>query len=317
MSKDIEFELRINLLKNNLSFLSKILMIATYCSGNCCCGHGFNNDSYSCQKAIDSIYKVMSYIEKNNDNYLLTKVKEIKIKYTDFLMRKYDKNICGVYLNKMAEICSNKDIFIYIINETNLLKEVMIKEVTKIHHSIECLEELVNLCENSEIFLHILIDLKNDDIILNKRLYREMLKKICSSSTNNNKLIFEKKIFNNILDLIFTTKTKYLTEIEGFFDVFFKSDSFSRLLYKKKLAIGEDFSNLITKLNFNGFTGYSMEVVIRIMLMFILMGEKYKLEEYPHENFYIEELKKAFKKLPKLNCEEYNEIKQYFEKEEI
>ena len=68
MSKDIEFELRINLLKNNLSFLSKILMIATYCSGNCCCGHGFNNDSYSCQKAIDSIYKVMSYIEKNNDN---------------------------------------------------------------------------------------------------------------------------------------------------------------------------------------------------------------------------------------------------------
>lgn len=241
MSKDNEFELRINLLKNNLSFLSKILMIATYCTGNCCCGHGFNNDSYSCQKAIDSIYKVMSYIEKNNDNYLLTKVKEIKIKYTDFLMRKYGKNICGVYLNKMAEICSNKDIFIYIINETNLLKEVMVKEVTEIHHSIECLEELVNLCENSEIFLHILIDLKNDDIILNKRLYREMLKKICSSSSSNNKLIFEKKIFNNILDLIFTTKTEYLTEIEGFFDVFFKSDSFSRLLYKKKLAIGEGF----------------------------------------------------------------------------
>lgn len=182
MTKDNNFQLRMKLLENDSSFLYKILIISTYSAGHCCCGHGYNKSSYSCQKAIDSIYKVMSNIEKNNDFYLLKNAKEIKIKYTEFLMNKYGKNICGVYLNKLLEICSNEDIFTYIIIDTNLLKEVMIREVTKIHHSIDCLEEMVGLCQNPEIFINILNDLtSSDDIILHKRLYREMLKKMINS----------------------------------------------------------------------------------------------------------------------------------------
>ena len=71
MTKDNNFQLRMKLIENYSSFLYKILIISTYSAGHCCCGHAYNESSYSCQKAIDSIYKVIAYIEKNNDFYLL------------------------------------------------------------------------------------------------------------------------------------------------------------------------------------------------------------------------------------------------------
>ena len=114
MTKDDNFQFRMNLLKKNSLFLYKILLIATYQSKVCCCFHNLNERAYSCQKALDSILQLMSYIEKNNDFHLLEKVKDLKIKYATFLMNKYGKNICGVYLNRLVGICSNKDIFIQI-----------------------------------------------------------------------------------------------------------------------------------------------------------------------------------------------------------
>ena len=316
MTKDNNFQLRMKLIENNSSFLYKILIISTYSAGHCCCGHAYNKASYSCQKAIDSIYKVISNIEKNNDFYLLKNAKEIKIKYAEFLMNKYGKNICGVYLNKLLEICSNEDIFTYIIINTNLLKEVMIREVTKIHHSIDCLEEMVGLCQNPEIFINILNDLtRSDDIILHKRLYREMLKKMINSLKGETveKLLFKNFIFK-IIDLISVENITHLSDIEGIFDILLNGNDFIvQAFYKNEYKLGKKFYNVINYLNQNSFIGINMCTTLRIMNMFLSVGEKIK-EKYHCENYFVNDLRESYNILPSMNSEEFTEIKKFYEK---
>jgi hypothetical protein len=316
MTKDNNFQLRMNLIENYSSFLYKILIISTYSAGHCCCGHAYNESSYSCQKAIDSIYKVIAYIEKNNDFYLLKNAKEIKIKYAEFLMNKYGKNICGVYLNKLLEICSNEDIFTYIIINTNLLKEVMIREVTKIHHSIDCLEQLVGLCQNPEIFINILKDLtSSDDIILHKRLFREMLKKMINSLKGETveKLLFKNLIFK-IIDLISVENITHLSDIEGIFDILLNGNDFIvQAFYKNEYKLGKKFYNVINYLNQNSFIGINMCTTLRIMNMFLSVGEKIK-EKYYCENYFVNDLRESYNILPSMNSEEFTEIKKFYEK---
>jgi len=315
MTKDNNFQLRKKLLENDSSFLYKILIISTYSAGQCCCGHGYDKISYSCQKAIDSIYKVMSNIEKNNDFYLLKNAKEIKIKYTEFLMNKYGKNICGVYLNKLLEICSKEDIFTYIIINTNLLKEVMIREVTKIHHSIDCLEEMVGLCQNPEIFINILNDLtSSDDIILHKRLYREMLKKMINSLKGETveKLLFKNLIFR-IIDLISVENITHLSDIEGIFDILLNGNDFIvQAFYKNKYKVGKKFYNVIARLNQNSFIGVNMCTTLRIMNMLLSVGEKIK-EKYNCENYFVNDLRESYNILPLMDDEEFTEIKKFYQ----
>ena len=128
MTKDTDYSLRKELLSSNPEFLYKIVIISTYLSGTCCCNQCFFPRTYACQKSIDSIYKLISFISYSN-HYLLSNVKNLKIKIVDFLAKKAGKNVCLVYLNKLMEICQNNDIVSYLLSETNLFLEMMKKDI--------------------------------------------------------------------------------------------------------------------------------------------------------------------------------------------
>ena len=318
MGKDIDFSQRIKLIQNYKDLLLKILIISTYASNICCCYHGFQIKTISCHKAIDTILEVLSYIEKNNYSIHLENEKYIKIKYTDFLSKKYNKNVCIVHLNKMAEVLSNKDIFKYLIEETDLFISMVNKEATEIHHCIDSLENFVNLCEYPKILLKVLKNenfrehLNYEEMRAYKRIYREILKKILSNSQNDfieEEIYKNHNIFKNLINLLSKID---LIEIEGIFDVLLNPDTpyIIDIFYRNPISIGEQFLEIAEKLY--RFEELKINAFYRIMNRFLLIGQKIK-EKYNIENYYVNELKNAFQKISGNDSDEYKELKKYFE----
>ena len=73
----------------------------------------------------------------------------------------------------------------------------------------------------------------------------------------------------------------------------------------------EQVENLIK----NELIGNRLTAVIRIMNLFIKIGEKVKIQ-FGGDNFYVNEFKEIYKKISELqsikNSEEYNEFENYF-----
>ena len=314
MGNDVDFSQRIKLIQNYKDLLLKILIISTFTSNICCCYHGFGIKTVTCHKAIDTILKALLYIEKNNDSIYLENEQYIKIKYTDFLSKKYDKNVCIVHLNKMAEVLSNKDIFKYLIEETDLFISMVNKEATKVHHCIDELENFVNLCEYPKSLLKVLKNenfkehLNNREMRAYKRIYREILKKILSNSQSD---FIEEEIYKNhtLINLLLRID---LIEVEGIFDVLLNPDSPYRIdiFYRNPIIIGEKFLEIANNLHW--FEQLKINAVFRIMNRFLLIGQKIK-EKYNIENYYVNELKNAFQSFKGNDSDEYKELKKYFE----
>ena len=318
MEKDTDYSLRKKITENHKELLIKILKISTYTSRICCCFHGFKNQTYSSHKAIDSILKTLQYIENNNINNLLESEKYIKIQYTKFLSEKFAKNVCIVHLNKMAEILTNKEIFIYLIEETNYLKDMTYKESKSVHHCIDELEKLVTLCEYPEVFLKLLNLSIDDDLIQNeelrslKRMYREMLKKVLMSCSRD---FIEQNIYNN--DNIFKRFIKDISNIdlieaEGIYDILLNPDEpfIIDIFYKYPAEIGYYCDSAVN--NLSKFSELKVNALFRIMIRFLSIGKKIK-EKYGIENIYITQLKSTFSKIQDNNSNEYDELKKYFE----
>lgn len=318
MGNDVDFSQRIKLIQNYKDLLLKILIISTFTSNICCCYHGFGIKTVTCHKAIDTILKALSYIEKNNDSLYLEDEKYIKIKYTDFLSKKYDKNVCIVHLNKMAEVLSNKDIFKYLIEETDLFISMVNKEAIKVHHCIDELENFVNLCEYPKSLLKVLKNenfkehLNNREMRAYKRIYREILKKILSNSQSDfieEEIYKNHNIFKNLINLLSRID---LIEAEGIFDVLLNPDFpyIIDIFYRNPIIIGEKFLEIAKNLYWS--EELKINAVFRIMNRFLLIGQKIK-EKYNIENYYVNELKNAFQCFRGNDSDEYKELKKYFE----
>ena len=316
MTKDIFYQQREYLFQNHWDFLYKVFVISTYLSGTCCCNHCFYKRTYSCQKAIDSIYKFFRYIENQKTIYLENE-KKLKIKIADFLANKYGKNVCSVYLNKMIEICSNKDVVSYLVLEKNLYMQMVTKDREEVHHGIENLEKFIALSQDPKTFYYFFCEFTPQEIYNNIRISREIIKKLINPSTDLNmvKLVYEGKIFKNILNLISmdTYPSIRITEIEGIFDALLVVDNTNVIdvFYKNKFKVKEHFSKLIDNLLNNQFYDLNMGATFRIMIMFILLGEKIR-QKYNIQNFYIEEFRTIYNRVNSIENEDAREFKKYF-----
>ena len=256
----------------------------------------------------------MSHIEKNNIRNLLDEEKKLKIKYTDFLIQKYGKNVCIVYLNKMAEICSNKDIFEYLFIKTDLFKRVMIKEMDEVHHCIDNLEHFITICENPIVFMKLIDSLSSSEIYKYNRFYSEMIKKV-KYNKNSQNIIYEGNSFKNIINLLSfaSENSSYIIEIEGIFNIFLNIDNedILEIFYKNYYTIVKFISKIVDNFIKNNLYEICMDTVIRIMIKFILIGEKIK-SKYNCKNCYIEEFRDIYKKIHFLKSDDALELKKYF-----
>ena len=314
MTKDTDYSLRKELLSSNPEFLYKIVIISTYLSGTCCCNHCFFPRTYACQKSIDSIYKLISFISDSN-HYLFCNVKNLKIKIADFLAKKAGKNVCLVYLNKLMEICQNNDIVSYLLSETNLFMEMMKKE-KQIQHIIDSLEKFISLIKDPKLILAFLNKFTTSQLIEYKRETREMIKKLVSNSSDFStiKSVYEGNIFKNVLDLTsYTTTYSSLTEAEGIFESIVVTDNYNviDIFYKNKFSIKNNFLKLINYYLDNNLHGLNIDAAFRIMTMFIVLGEKIK-QKYYCQNFYIQELREIYYKITSFNTEDAQQFKKYF-----
>ena len=344
MNNHISYRLRIKLLRNNFDFLYKIIIISTTLSGTCCCGHAFNSRSYSCQKAVDSIFKLLSHIDNSPIDYnqintgflfslsffasnkidinLFNKAQQLKIKIADFLCKKAGKNVCFVYLNKLMEICKNKNISAYLLSETNLFFEVIKKDESSIHHLIDSFEKFINLVNEPKECLSFLNKLSSYDLHKYNRISREMIKRIINSSDKSIiTSLYEGSIFKNIINLIscaIIDKNISLIEVEGIFEsiLVVNNTEIISIFYQKKFSIKNYFSQLFDYYIKNNYLGYSMDSAFRIMILFIGIGDKVK-QKYNCQNFYIEELRDIYHKInsiSSLGSEDSINFKNYFKK---
>ena len=315
MGKDIDFSQRLKIIENKKELFLKTLQISTYVSGICCCYHSFSNATISCHKAIDTILKALSYIEKNNISFHFENEKYIKIKYAHFLSEKYDKNVCIVHLIKISEILSNKDIFKYLIEETDLFKNMIYKEVKTVHHCIDELENFVNICEYPQIFLKVLTLIDNNDFQENRayyRIYREIVKKILQNCPRD---FIEEKIYKNekiLKYFIMNLSILDLIETEGIYDILLNPDNphIIEIFYKNHFDIG--YSCMRAVINLSNFSDLKINALVRIMNRFLSIGQKIK-EKYNVQNYYVNELKSAFQMIGGNDSDEYKELKKYFE----
>ena len=321
MTKDINFKQRINLLSNFPEFLYKVLVTSTYVSGICCCGHNFYTKTYSCQKAIDCIYKLMNYVENNqmkNINNLLSEEKRLKIKFTDLLFKKRGKNVCMVYLNKMAEICSNDDIFEYLFVKTNLFKECLFKinENYENQHDIQNLLHFITICENPKLLMNLVNSVNSEQIYKHNKLYFEIIKKVKGNKKSKN-LIYEGNSLENIMNLLSAAaeNSSYIIEIEGVFEIILNveenDEDLLEIFYKNYFTFVKYINRIIDNFIKNKLYGICMDTAIRIMIKFILIGEKIK-KEYDCKNPYIEEFRNIYKKIEFLKSDDALELKEYF-----
>ena len=313
MSKDNDYLQRIKIFKKYPDFFYKVLIIAMYNTHVCCCGSSLNfeeNFICSCFKTGQIIFETFKNIEEQN---LSLNIKEIKMKCVDFMIKNLGKNIAGAYLLKMENISNNKnEIFNYIIKETNLLKErLQRKKDGSFGHCIDDFEKFISSCNNPELIYDILIMITTPKDRYEIRIYRILLIILTNIIKDNDteqleKYIYNREIFENLLDTL--SYDIWLGEYEGIWEVLLNSENKSiiKIFNKNKYNVTEILDLQINKLFKNGLNNSRLSAVIRIMVLFLKIGEKFK-KEFDCDNYYANEFKKIYIKIPW-----YKELKQYF-----
>ena len=256
-------------------------------------------------------------MEDNNINY--EAVKQVQNQIIEFFFSNIGKNSCIVFLYKMTKMLNSDYIFNHILNNTNLLNEAITKENDdSFRHAIDGFEALLNLCKDPELLLKILNIITPPDKGVKNRIYREILKNISNIINNNNRLEYlEKKLYNDnnlgkVLEIL--KQDVYLGDYEGIFQILLDSNNsiiitiFYRM--KNKLNIGEIMNNQVYNLVKNNMTGRRLNGVIRIMNLFIKIGNEIK-KKYNVSNYYAEQFRDSYKKIIDLDLKDEEDIDEF------
>ena len=321
ISKDEDYSQSIYILTKYPDFFYKVLVIAIYITNVCCCGHGLNyenNLNSSCFKTGQLIFEIFKSIEEKK---ISLNIKETKMKCVDFMVKNLGKNISSIYLLKMGEVCNNNDdIFNYLINESNLLEETLNRKGDEFGHCVEHLEEFISICKNPSLLFKILVFISPPKVGIKRRVYREILKTLNNIVNDNDIENLEKCLYNSIIFKKILETLKYdiwLGEYEGIWELLLNSDNqyIIKIFYKNKYDVNKIFMEQVENLIKNELIGNRLTAVIRIMNLFIKIGEKVKIQ-FGGDNFYVNEFKEIYKKISELqsikNSEEYNEFENYF-----
>jgi len=236
------------------------------------------------------------------------------MKCVDFMIKNLGKNIAGTFLLKMENMSNNKnEIFNYIIKETNLLKERFQRKIGIFGHCIDDLEKFLSSCNNPELIYDMLIIITTPKDKYEIRIYRFlliMLTKIIKENDTEEleKYIYNREIFENFLDTL--SYDIWLGEYEGIWEILLNSENKSiiKIFNKNKYNVTEILDLQVNKLINNGLINLRLSAVIRIMILFLKIGEQVK-KEFDCDNYYANEFKKICVKIPFYY---YEEFKQYF-----
>ena len=321
MSKDEDYFHSIYILKKYPDFFYKVLVIAIYITNVCCCGHGLRlNDNLccSCFKTGQIIFEIFKYADTKN---ISINIKETKMKCVDFMVKNLGKNVCSVYLLKMGEMCNNKDdIFNHLINESNLLNETLNREGDEFGHCINHLEEFMSMCKSPDLLFKILVFISPPKAGIKRRVFREILKILTNIVNDKDVENLEKSLYNSIIFQKILETLKYdiwLGEYEGIWRLLLNPDNqcIIKIFHKNKYDVTKIFMQQVDNCIEKQLIDMRLTAVIRLMTLFIKVGEKVK-NQFGGENFYVNEFKGIYLKLSDLSSlkdyEDYKEFEQYF-----
>ena len=303
MSNDKDMNNRIYLIVKYPDLFYKITIIACNTISSCCCGHGMDysmNSAGSSIKSILLVFETFKYMEENK--IVFDSAKKAKIQILEFLFKNIGKNICIVYLYKMTKMLNKDEIFNHILNKTNLFMEAIAKECNECFgHAIDGFEEFIKLCNIPKHLFKMLIIISPPEKGLKSRIYREILKSITNIISENQIDYLEKKLYNSeifqeALDTL--NQDIYLGEYEGIWEILLNSsnNNIVKIFYKNKYEVGDILTNQINNLVENNFTGMRLNVVIRIMNLFLKVGNEVK-KKFNTNNYYLEQFRDAYKKI--------------------
>ena len=114
-----------------------------------------------------------------NNNIKNDFVKQEKFNILEFYVSYIGKNSCIIYLNEMTSMLNSVDIFTYIVDTTDLLKEVLTNEDDpSLPHSIDAIETFVTQCKSSELIFKILAFISPPKTGIQIRIFQELLKNL-------------------------------------------------------------------------------------------------------------------------------------------
>ena len=322
MSNDKDMNNRIYLMLKYPDLFFKITIIAANTISSCCCGHGMNctnNEAGSSIKSILLVFETFKYIEENK--IILDNVKKAKIQILEFLFKNIGKNIAIVYLYKMTKMLNKDEIFNHILNKTSLFKDAIAKEYNdSFDHAIEGFEEFIKLCNIPEHLFKMLIYISPPEKGLKSRIYREILKIITNIISENQIDYLEEKLYNSqIFQKVLETLKQdiYLGEYEGIWQVLLDSNNTNivKIFYKNKYDVSNIMMNQVDNLIKNNLTGMRLNVVIRIINLFLKVGKEVE-KKFTVTNYYYEQFRDIYKKISSLTLgdnEDIQEFKKYYE----
>ncbi len=237
------------------------------------------------------------------------------------MVKNLGKNIGSVYLLKMENICDNdNDIFNYIINETNLLKETLKRNDDSFGHSIDNLEKFLSFCTSPELIFDILLLISNPNNRLERRLFRELLLKLPEIIKEKDFEKLEKSLYGDIFEKFLQTLKLdiWQGEYEGIWQALLNSENQSiiKIFNKKKYNATQIFMVKVNNLIEKHLIGLNLTAVIKIMTLFLKIGEKVKNQFGGDNNYYANEFKDIYLKISEVtklkDDEDYKEFENYF-----
>ena len=262
-----------------------------------------------------------------DNKIIMEAVTKSKMKIFEYLFKYIGKNSSIVFLYKMGKMLNTDEMFNYLLNKTNLLKEAINKvsdgSEDNFNHAINGFESFVILCKNTEYLFEIIYMISPPEKGFKNRIYREILKTISNIIANNNQVEYlENKLYNNPIfeKLIDTLKLDvYLGDYEGIWDIILDSTNSNivTIFYrnKNKYNFGQILFNQVDNLIKNNLTTNRLNAVVRIMNYFLKLGDEIK-KKYNVDNYYIEQFRDSYKKISELDKkydDDIDEFKQYYE----
>ena len=324
ISKDNDYKTRLHLLNYNHDLFYKIAIISACNSHFCCCGHGigyYDTDLISNIKSIFLVFETFQYMENNNIKNDF--VKQEKFNILEFYVSYIGKNSCIIYLNEMTSMLNSVDIFTYIVDTTDLLKEVLTNEDDpSLPHSIDAIETFVTQCKSSELIFKILAFISPPKTGIQIRIFQELLKNLSEIAKNKYQLkyleikLYNDDIFGKMIDtLLYNT---YLGDYEGIWQILLDSNNsniveiFHRI--KNKYDVGMILYLQVNNLVKEKLIGYRLVGAVKVMNLFIKMGNEIK-KKYNVYNYYLEQFRDCYKMIFNLhiiNDEDIDEFINYY-----
>jgi hypothetical protein len=150
---------------------------------------------------------------------------------------------------------------------------------------------------------------------LKSRIYREILKIITNIISENQIDYLEEKLYNSeIFQKVLETLEQdiYLGEYEGIWQVLLDSNNTNiiKIFYKNKYDVSNIMMNQVDSLIKNNLTGMRLNVVIRIINLFLKVGKEVE-KRFTVTNYYYEQFRDIYKKISGLALEDNEDIQEF------